>query len=564
MANRKSKGTPARCRACGGEWFREATYYAFRREERISVWRSWPELTGQHSMSPMTAAVCLCGMPLEPLVAGMRGETAGRERADFLESLKQGRQCIQENQEGHPVLAAAKEQLATLKDFQILEKRFKILQRELGRRQRLKPGKGRYWCQPERQADSGAGGTLTRDRLVVMLQKRGLQFRTAREVVRTIFDVMTRKLRQEGKVSIKSLGSFFLKPQPQEQRRTRFGRRQTLFRQRTKLAFKPSKALAMVLSTSLTRRAIPQPAVKRKDLRYACEKCGSTMFVESEFRQYVQMPSSTPGEDLKSRTEGLPIRVLICLCGHPKRLDRIRLDRIRYPLKADLASFEESLAMALQRRQGADAQVITDKLAGLYAGRARQLALVEQAYWLERMVQALPVSRRGIAPDPDAEINGTMNSLPVLGPESRQHKRNDPRLYCDNCGSTLFAEGRFRQWLKLPPLRPRGEEELSILDTEGSVWNPEKGSPHPKGIRSLACICGYPVRLGRLRRQIPGDQPSFDESFEKAIQTADARVLAERLLPKFATIAVVRALAGSISVMGKIVLALPRPAKQGG
>ena len=147
----------------------------------------------------MTVGVCLCGMPLEPLVSGMRGGTAGRERADFLESLKQGRKCIQENQEGLPVLAAAKEQLATVKDFQVLEKRFQALQRELGRR-RLAPGKGRYWRQPERQSDSGVRGTLTRDRLALMLQKRGLQFREAQRVVRVIFDSMTRRLRQGERV----------------------------------------------------------------------------------------------------------------------------------------------------------------------------------------------------------------------------------------------------------------------------------------------------------------------------------------------------------------------------
>ncbi|HTX37643.1 MAG TPA: HU family DNA-binding protein, partial [Bryobacteraceae bacterium] len=362
----------------------------------------------------------------------------------------------------------------------------------------------------------GVRGTLTRDRLALMLQKRGLQFREAQRVVRVIFDSMTRRLRQGERVSVEPLGSFFLKPQPKERRRIRFGHKQTLFRQPTKVAFKPSKALAMILARSATRRAISEQAVKPKDPRYACEKCGSTMFVESEFRQYLQMPSSTPGEDLKSRTEGLPIRVLICLCGHPKRLDRIRR-----PLKGDLASFEESMAMAMRRRQGADDQVITDKLAAVYAGKARQLALVEQVYWLERMVQALPVSRGCPITAPDAEITGTLSSLTVLRTESRQDKRNDLRLYCDHCGSTMFTEGRFQQWLKRPPLRPGGEEELSIRDTyiEGTVWDRETRVQHLKGIRALACICGHPVRLGRLRRQVPGAQPSFDESFKTAIQT---------------------------------------------
>jgi hypothetical protein len=47
-----------------------------------------------------------------------------------------------------------------------------------------------------------------------------------------------------------------------------------------------------------------------------CEKCGSTHFVEAEFRQYRQLYSATPGADFSAVTED-PIRALVCICGHP-------------------------------------------------------------------------------------------------------------------------------------------------------------------------------------------------------------------------------------------------------
>ena len=103
------------CSACGGEWFREADYYAFFREDSNPYCPNWPDLVGQASSTPMTVGVCLCGMPLKPLIGAERGGTAGRELTQFLEALKKGRESIQENPEGNPVVAATKEQLATIR-----------------------------------------------------------------------------------------------------------------------------------------------------------------------------------------------------------------------------------------------------------------------------------------------------------------------------------------------------------------------------------------------------------------------------------------------------------------
>jgi len=248
MADHEFRQIPvARCQACGGEWFRQATYYAFLREESLGrSWDTWPDLTGQDSVIPMTVGVCLCGLPLEPLIGAERGGTGGRELTEFLKALGNGRKWIQENQEGNVVVAAAKKRLATAEDLKILDKRLQTLQREVGRRQRLEPGPGRYWQSPTRQADSGSPGTLTLDRLALMLQARNLSFRKAQEVVRVILDCMIRGLRGGQQVDVPPLGTFFLKDQPKQQRRQRFGRMQTLIRQPSKVAFRPSEPLRMV------------------------------------------------------------------------------------------------------------------------------------------------------------------------------------------------------------------------------------------------------------------------------------------------------------------------------
>jgi hypothetical protein len=60
------------CSACGREWFREASYYAFFPEEGLRSWDTWPDLTGQACWIPMTVGACLCGTPLDPLISSLR------------------------------------------------------------------------------------------------------------------------------------------------------------------------------------------------------------------------------------------------------------------------------------------------------------------------------------------------------------------------------------------------------------------------------------------------------------------------------------------------------------
>ena len=189
-------------------------------------------------------------------------------------------------------------------DLQNLEERLQTLQREVGRRRRLEPGPGRYWQLPTRQADSGGPGTLTLDRLALMLQQRALSFREAQKVVQVILSCMIRCLRRGEQVEVPPLGTFFIQNQPKQQRRERFGQWQTLFRQPTKVAFRPSEGLRMLLALSRFP-GTDSDTPNTHDKRERCEKCGSTMFLEGEFRRYRQLPSSMPGGDLQSIMEGL-------------------------------------------------------------------------------------------------------------------------------------------------------------------------------------------------------------------------------------------------------------------
>lgn len=378
---RTTKGLLKTCSACGGDWFREATYYAFLMENSNPACPNWPDLAGQASFTPMTVGVCLCGMPLEPLIGAERGGTAGRELTQFLESLQKGRKSIRENQDGNPVVVAAKEQLATIENLKALDNRLIILQQEVGRRQR--GGPGRYWQWPTRQAASGTNGTLTRDRLALILQKNDVSFRDARKVVKEILDSMIRSLDRGDSVDVPPLGKFFVKTRPPQRPRPRFGRIQTLFRQHTKVAFQPTAALRKFLK-KCGNSPLAEAIAGWKDGKYHCEKCGSTMFAEGEFRQYTQMPSSIPGGDLQAITEGLPIRATICICGHPRCLERVSRH-----IRGDRASFEKSIQMAIRHRETADPEAIADRLAAVFAGNAQQIALAERISYMEKIVQDL-------------------------------------------------------------------------------------------------------------------------------------------------------------------------------
>src|SRR5712691_11143028 len=71
---RQSKWPLNTCRTCGGDWFREAEYYEFRREESLGpYWPTGADLVGRISIGPKPLLICLCGSPRTPSIGGIRG-----------------------------------------------------------------------------------------------------------------------------------------------------------------------------------------------------------------------------------------------------------------------------------------------------------------------------------------------------------------------------------------------------------------------------------------------------------------------------------------------------------
>jgi len=182
------------CPACGGDWFREADYYEFFREESVgSSWPTWPDLVGQISPGPMSLAVCLCGTPLKPEIGGVRGgRTANLELAKLLDSLQTCHARIRDLHDGASVLATAGEHLAKAESIQVLVDRLKALEWRPGPRiaqqsPSRKSPRGRYWAPPTRKPASGH--VLTLDTLVIALQEIGLTARVAKKAVNTLLQL---------------------------------------------------------------------------------------------------------------------------------------------------------------------------------------------------------------------------------------------------------------------------------------------------------------------------------------------------------------------------------------
>jgi nucleoid DNA-binding protein len=117
-----------------------------------------------------------------------------------------------------------------------------------------KKKRGRPWKAPKSPAKSGAKGQLTREDLILKVRERGLTAREARSAVKAIFETIQDDLLYLHKAET-PLGTFYFKPQPKTQKRIRFGKQQTLFRKRRKVAFKPSK----VLQGTLDSQILPEP-----------------------------------------------------------------------------------------------------------------------------------------------------------------------------------------------------------------------------------------------------------------------------------------------------------------
>jgi hypothetical protein len=128
------------------------------------------------------------------------------------------------------------------------------------------------------------------------------------------------------------------------------------------------------------------PVVNVSSNQLICEKCGSTHFVEAEFCQYRRLYSSSPGSELSSVTD-LPIRALVCMCGHPIPLGHLR----KQSFSPALAGFQKSLESARRYRRAAEPQTILDRISPTLVNREEYAKLAEQIANLETITScALP------------------------------------------------------------------------------------------------------------------------------------------------------------------------------
>jgi hypothetical protein len=381
LPGRRMRELPLKsCPVCGGDWFREADYYEFRREELLGYsWPTWPVLVGQASQQARTLLVCLCGSPQPHLIGGETTPYPAQQR--FMASSENGQECLKRRNDEGSLLASAAEQLASPEALNALAARLKGLERTIGRR--MRSGRGRPWRLPTREPDAKG-----RDVLVLALEeKAGLTSRKAKQVVCAFWKVMEACIRR-GEVVETPVGVFRATCGPQTREQFGLGRQQLLYRRPRKIAFRPSLQLLEACDKTKSNCAVPKensvPAVNVPNNQYCCEQCGSSYFVEGQFRRYRKMSSSLPGGDLSPVTED-PVRALVCICGHPINPGKLRRLSIA---REDHASFQRSFAAAWGYRQSKQPQAIIDRLSQGFTGREEYQRLANQIANLEAILQA--------------------------------------------------------------------------------------------------------------------------------------------------------------------------------
>jgi len=136
------------------------------------------------------------------------------------------------------------------------------------------------------------------------------------------------------------------------------------------------------------------PQVNVPSNQLICEKCGSTYFVEPGFCQYQEQYASTPGAEFVAVTED-PIRALVCMCGHPIQVRKLR--RLSIPAR-DWGGFQKSFESARRYREAAEPQTIVDRISPTLVNREEYAKLAELIANLETILRVrLPDS----TPPPD-------------------------------------------------------------------------------------------------------------------------------------------------------------------
>jgi hypothetical protein len=182
--------------------------------------------------------------------------------------------------------------------------------------------------------------------------------------------------------------SFKVVRRPPERTLTRLGRELKFNTKPKRVAFRPSRELRAACNRSIPTE-IPVPKVNIQPIhpnQQQCEKCGSTHFVEAQFKQYRQHYSASPGGDISPFSED-PIRALVCLCGNPIPPGRLRRDA---PKPGDYKSFRKSLEDAWQYRERTSPQLILRAVLELYASKPQHDVLAERIAKLETILNEPP------------------------------------------------------------------------------------------------------------------------------------------------------------------------------
>jgi hypothetical protein len=106
LPGRRMRELPLKsCLVCGGDWFREADYYEFLREELLGYsWPTWPTLVGQASPQAKPLLVCLCGAPQAQQQADLIA--AGRRAGWEVQPVGVNARCKQRMRCGLPYVVA--------------------------------------------------------------------------------------------------------------------------------------------------------------------------------------------------------------------------------------------------------------------------------------------------------------------------------------------------------------------------------------------------------------------------------------------------------------------------
>lgn len=188
--------------------------------------------------------------------------------------------------------------------------------------------------------------------------------------------MLCEKLQREGRVET-PLGVFRIKNRPKPKHVERFGHIVTLNRFR-RVVFKQSSELTAALRLP-DPKGVPMPQSNVPD-QLVCEECGSLVFNEAEFREYLRdWSSATPGADLRPISPD-PIHTLVCLCGNPILPGRLR----GYGNQRFVARFRKSFAKATEYRERLRAT--NAKLDKRYASKEQEKRLEERVAKLEQIV----------------------------------------------------------------------------------------------------------------------------------------------------------------------------------